>query len=120
MNFPKRVPVLANPQEGSSMRNVSSAVKILSLVDASMREPLLGTEDYSRSPANVTILFGSLIRFTLRNHRQGFPLVQERHTAGHRASATPSMGALWASPWCALFRFVELRIQDSLFQKQMD
>src|SRR6476620_10055265 len=39
MNFPKRVPVFANPQDGSSMRNVSSAEKTFSLVDASMRTP---------------------------------------------------------------------------------
>src|SRR5215471_2238816 len=40
MNFPKRVPVLAKPQEGSSIRNVSSAANTLSLVDASMRTSL--------------------------------------------------------------------------------
>jgi hypothetical protein len=44
MNLPKRVPVFANPQEGSSMRNVSSAEKIFSLVDESMG-PLLKTDD---------------------------------------------------------------------------
>src|SRR5438270_5981350 len=44
MNLPKRVPVFANPQEGSSMRNVSSAEKTFSLVDESMG-PLLGTDD---------------------------------------------------------------------------
>src|SRR5215469_6795073 len=37
MNFPNRVPVFAKPHDGSSMRNVSSAAKTLSLVDASMR-----------------------------------------------------------------------------------
>ena len=37
MNFPNRVPVLAKPQDGSSMRNVSSAAKTLSLVLACMR-----------------------------------------------------------------------------------
>src|SRR5437870_2729645 len=36
MNLPNRVPVLANPHEGSSMRNVSSAEKTFSLVDESM------------------------------------------------------------------------------------
>jgi hypothetical protein len=51
------------------MRNVSSAAKTLSLVDASMREPLLGREDYSRNLAAVTVLFNWLDRFTLRNNR---------------------------------------------------
>src|ERR1035438_3739515 len=36
MNFPKRVPVLAKPQDGSSMRKDSSASKILSLFRASI------------------------------------------------------------------------------------
>src|SRR6266576_4181892 len=40
MNFPKRVPVLANPHEGSSMRNVSRAAKTLSLVDEPMQTSL--------------------------------------------------------------------------------
>src|SRR4051812_6858792 len=83
MNFPNRVPVLANPQEGSSMRNVSSEAKTLSPVDASMLEPLLGREDYSCNLANVTILFGILVRFTLRNNRSRFRQLQEGHTTRH-------------------------------------
>src|SRR5579864_2055602 len=40
MNFPNRVPVLAKPQDGSSIRNVSSAANIWSLLDAFMRTSL--------------------------------------------------------------------------------
>src|ERR1700747_2635703 len=67
MNFPKRVPVLAKPQEGSSMRNVSSAAKTLSLVGESMPTSLSGTEDYNRCAAAVIFSPGKLIAFALRN-----------------------------------------------------
>src|SRR3954470_8510465 len=46
INFPKRVPVLANPHDGSSMRNLSSAANILSLVDECMQTSL-ATEEYN-------------------------------------------------------------------------
>jgi hypothetical protein len=38
MNFPKRVPVLAKPQEGSSIRNRSSALNTFSFVVVSIRD----------------------------------------------------------------------------------
>src|SRR5579864_2419947 len=42
MNFPKRVPVLAKPQDGNSIRKVSSALKILSLLLTSITKSLFG------------------------------------------------------------------------------
>src|SRR5579862_7687408 len=39
MNFPKRVPVLANPQDGSSMRKPSSASNTFSLIPAFILRP---------------------------------------------------------------------------------
>src|SRR6266852_9870507 len=48
INFPKRVPVFAKPQDGSSMRKVSSASKICFVLRASIGGPL--------SESKVTIL----------------------------------------------------------------
>src|SRR5581483_48373 len=50
MNFPKRVPVLANPQEGSSIRNVSSAWKIESVWREFMSRPRVFLRAYTSAP----------------------------------------------------------------------
>src|SRR5215831_16141307 len=56
MNFPKRVPVFAKPQDGSSMRKVSSAVKTLSLVGESIRTSFL-TRRLQLSPGSRHAFF---------------------------------------------------------------
>src|SRR5215472_6118449 len=56
MNFPKRVPVLAKPQEGSSMRNVSRAATTFALVDESMRT--------SNRSGKITIFCSQRSRFS--------------------------------------------------------
>jgi hypothetical protein len=96
------------------MRNVSSEAKTLSPVDASMLEPLLGREDYSRNLANVTILFGILVRFTMRNSRSRFRQLQEGHTTRHgsrgfhRGSGTVRLHVVCVVSLC------RTDIQDSL------
>src|SRR5207248_4365920 len=44
VNLPNRVPVFANPQDGSSIRNVSSALQIFSLLRASIGDLSYGVE----------------------------------------------------------------------------
>src|SRR5438132_10425009 len=61
MNFPNRVPVLAKPQDGSSMRKVSSALKIFSVLLASIGTSL-------RHP-KVTILTAQGHEFLFQNLR---------------------------------------------------
>src|ERR1700751_4678824 len=65
MNFPKRVPVLANPHDGNSMRKVSRAAKTLSLVDESMQTSLTGRLQSIAWP--VTVFLGQCQCFAMRN-----------------------------------------------------
>src|SRR5437588_4712974 len=69
MNFPRRVPVLAKPQDGSSMRNVSSAAKTLSLAGASMRTSL-GSGRLQSFRVAVMVFLGKFNRFAMRNENQ--------------------------------------------------
>src|SRR5207302_8233649 len=69
MNFPKRVPVLAKPQDGSSMRNVSSAAKTLSLAGASMRTSL-GSGRLQSFRVAVMVFLAKFNRFAMRNKNQ--------------------------------------------------
>src|SRR5580658_7577964 len=103
MNFPKRVPVLAKPQEGSSMRNISSAAKTLSVVDESMRNLSQNSEGYKRFLAEVTVFFGWFIHFAIRNVPCGSGRAQKRHCARHRFR--PGSDEYWVSPLTRALRF---------------
>src|SRR3977135_2365232 len=66
MNFPKRVPVLAKPQDGSSMRKDSSALKIVSLLRASIGTSLRNRRVQS-FPYKVTNFFRGACSFAVQN-----------------------------------------------------
>src|ERR1700677_81447 len=84
INFPKRVPVFAKPQEGTSMRKDSSASKILSVWDPSMKTSLWHRRLQSLRE-EVTHFFRGIGRFALQNavHRGGEgPNASEGETLG--------------------------------------
>src|SRR5450755_1459691 len=74
MNFPKRVPVLAKPQDGSSIRKVSSALNTFSLLPASIRD--LSRRNLCRKrrlqsfTRQVTDFFKETYSFALHNRFQ--------------------------------------------------
>src|SRR5215472_2486433 len=99
MNLPKRVPVLANPQEGSSIRNVSSAEKTCSLVDEFMGTSLANGR-YSPLCAEVTPFLGSRDYFAQRNDIFSQHQMESRHNGTHRSGRIHNRqrNQLWSVP----------------------
>src|SRR5256885_16925674 len=57
-NFPKRVPVFANPQEGISIRNASKARNTFSVSCDFITKPFSGNGAYTSDAPKVTCLLG--------------------------------------------------------------
>jgi len=66
-NLPKRVPVLAKPQDGTSMRNFSSAWETFSDFGESIATLSIGHEGYTSARPEVTIFILEYAYFALQN-----------------------------------------------------